>query len=96
MSQRPGIQITVENPADGGDHPNRYLPYISAHIRAYWPAHAPLRDVLDSIHEAHERAIREATQKWRDTAPHLDECPGCVQCDETKMDLDPMEKYLGG
>jgi len=30
----------------------------------------------------------------RRAAAHDDDCESCELCDETKMDLDPMEKYI--
>jgi hypothetical protein len=65
MSQRPGIQITTHLPVDGGEHPNRYLPYVSAHVRTYWPAHADIEVVKDAMNRAHERALEEVERKMR-------------------------------
>lgn len=37
MSARPGIETTVRIDTDGGFTPNAYAPFISAHVRIYWP-----------------------------------------------------------
>lgn len=59
MAQRPGVQLTAHRPADGGEHPNRYFPTISAHIRVYWPPKATRDEVLQALTDAYLQAGEE-------------------------------------
>ena len=40
MTRRPGIETTVRIETNGGTSTNAYAPYISAHIRVFWPPRA--------------------------------------------------------
>lgn len=57
MSRRNGIQLTVQRSADGGEHPNRFIPAVSAHVRVYWPPLATRQEIEDALNEAHIQAL---------------------------------------
>jgi hypothetical protein len=57
MSARPGIQITVRREAEGGEHPNRYVSCVSAHIRVYWPPKATREEIYAALGEAYGAAL---------------------------------------
>lgn len=59
MSARPGFSVNVTEPADGGESPNRYMPWITAEIRCFWPPKATDAQVLDALQQAHEKALRK-------------------------------------
>lgn len=59
MAARPGIQLTVTTPADGGESPNRYDPNVSAHIRVYWPPLATEDQIIWTLAEAFDQARQE-------------------------------------
>lgn len=69
MSQRPGIQITKHESVDGGEHPNRYIPAVSAHIRLYWPAHVDLDTVTSTLEVAYTEALDAARARHAQMAP---------------------------
>lgn len=56
MSQRPGIQVTTQTPADGGEQPNKYPDEVSAHIRVYWPLLATPEQIYGALDDAHSEA----------------------------------------
>lgn len=57
MAARPGIIVDVQHDADGGDHPNKYNPVVSVHVRAYWPPLATQRQVEDALKEAYVASL---------------------------------------
>jgi len=64
VSGRPGIQITVKVPAEGGVPPNRYESVVSAHVRAYWPPEATDAEIAKALALAFAEA-REAVREVR-------------------------------
>ena len=63
MSSRPGIQITREYEADGGEHPNKYRPNVSAHIRVYWPPLATQSLIVATLDEAYWGALEAIRER---------------------------------
>lgn len=68
MSRRIGIQVTHIAEADGGEHPNKFVPLVSAHVRLYWPPLATEREVLDALTEGYLDAIGATRRKFEGTA----------------------------
>lgn len=64
MSSRPGVQVTVKREADGGEHPNRYIGLVSAHVRVYWPPLADIREVYKALDDAHNEALDAIYDKF--------------------------------
>ncbi|QGZ17334.1 hypothetical protein SEA_KAYLISSA_34 [Arthrobacter phage Kaylissa] len=56
MSSRPGVVTKQSVPADGGESPNRYAPFVTAEIRVFWPPKATDAEIERAI----ERAVAEA------------------------------------
>lgn len=63
MSSRPGVEVTVQRPADGGEHPNRFIPFVSAHIRVFWPPLASEAEVALALAEATTEALKKIKEK---------------------------------
>ena len=64
MTGRPGIETTVRLDADGGSTPNAYSPFISAHVRIYWPPRATDEQIEQALSAALNSA-RACIQKRR-------------------------------
>lgn len=64
MSARPGIQITVKREADGGEHPNRYVGLVSAHVRVYWPPLAAVEEIRYALGDAYNAAWDAINEKY--------------------------------
>ncbi|WNN93991.1 hypothetical protein SEA_NITRO_35 [Arthrobacter phage Nitro] len=58
MSSRPGIVTKQSVPADGGESPNRYAPFVTAEVRVFWPPKATHEQVMDAIDKAADEAKR--------------------------------------
>lgn len=65
MSSRQGWQGTARIPVEEKPSPNRQEPYVSAHIRVYWPSNATEEQVLAAI----DAAWWDATQGVRGHFP---------------------------
>ena len=63
MSSRPGVQLTVRREAEGGEHPNRYIGLVSAHVRVYWPPLVDIDEIRYALGEAYEKALDEIDAK---------------------------------
>ena len=61
MSARDGVQLTVNRPVDGGESPNRYVPFVSAHVRIYWPPGTD-RDIIEDVAK---QALYDALEEAR-------------------------------
>ncbi|WGH21108.1 hypothetical protein SEA_CASSIA_35 [Arthrobacter phage Cassia] len=59
MSSRPGVVTKQSVPADGGESPNRYAPFVTAEIRVFWPPKATDEEIETAIH----RAVVEARRR---------------------------------
>ena len=59
MSGRPGIVASAYVPADGGESPNRFKPFVSAEIRCHWPPKATNRQIVEAMERAMEDAARQ-------------------------------------
>ncbi|QIG58511.1 hypothetical protein PQE18_gp33 [Arthrobacter phage DrSierra] len=56
MSSRPGVVTKQSVPADGGESPNRYAPFVTAEFRVFWPPKATEAEIERAI----EKAVAEA------------------------------------
>ncbi|WAB10812.1 hypothetical protein SEA_TUCK_38 [Arthrobacter phage Tuck] len=59
MSSRPGVVLKQSVPADGGESPNRYAPFVTAEFRIFWPPKA----TDEEIERAIELAVAEARKR---------------------------------
>lgn len=59
MSSRPGVVTKQSVPADGGESPNRYAPFVTAEIRVFWPPKATDEEIDAAIY----RAVTEARKR---------------------------------
>jgi hypothetical protein len=57
-SARQGWQGTVKVPVKERESPNHQVPYVSAHIRVYWPGNATEAQILDAIDAAWWEAVQ--------------------------------------
>lgn len=64
MSSRPGVQVTVRREADGGEHPNRYVGLVSAHVRVYWPPLADVEEIRYALGAAYREAFDAINEKY--------------------------------
>lgn len=69
MSSRPGVVVNVERPAEGGESPNRYVPWITAQVRVYWPPTSSYAEVVAALNEAHRQALTDI--RFRGNAERL-------------------------
>lgn len=63
MSARPGISVDAKIPADGGEHPNKFRPEVSVHIRASWPPLATEIEVKAAMYNAIDAAWDAIAEK---------------------------------
>lgn len=80
-SARNGWQGTVKIPVPERESPNRQVPYVSAHIRVYWPGNA----TYEQIEEAMDRAFYEAQDEVY-FAFHPDACRECFRRGDHRPD----------
>ncbi|UIW13450.1 hypothetical protein SEA_AMYEV_34 [Arthrobacter phage Amyev] len=59
MSSRPGVVTKQSAPADGGESPNRYAPFVTAELRVFWPPLATDEQIEDAI----TRAVAETRKR---------------------------------
>jgi hypothetical protein len=65
MSARKGFAVKVQRDADGGQPPNRKVPFITVEVRAFWPDTVTLDEVLSALDAAHDEAADEAIVRMR-------------------------------
>lgn len=63
MSGRPGIVASAYVPADGGESPNAFKPFVSAEIRCHWPPLATDEQIRQAIDDAMHDALRQISAK---------------------------------
>jgi hypothetical protein len=59
-SARQGWQGTVRVPTEERPSPNKQVPYVTAHVRVYWPGNATDAQVVEAITDAYDQAVTEA------------------------------------
>jgi len=52
MSQRSSAYASVAHPADGGEHPNRFMPWVTVDLRVFWPPKATNEEVNAALWQA--------------------------------------------
>lgn len=63
MSARPGIIASAYVPADGGESPNAFKPFVTAEIRCHWPQLATDHEIGKALDDAMHDAFRQIADK---------------------------------
>jgi hypothetical protein len=105
VTGRPGAIGRGRVDADGGVHPNKYDPYVTAEFRVYWPPLATdaeidraIDDAIDGLRESiaeRRQVVRRAHRATAVTEPHAIEWGTAIRYESEGKLVDP-RPHSGG